>query len=112
LKERGYLPKESEETHILSATVSEKAGRWFVSVLVEMETPDPEPEGRLVAGVDLGVNRLAQVSDACPTGIPLRYGEDVPRTLPLLYCAVRGVRPGDVGRTSQKQELNSNLGAA
>jgi len=61
LKEKGYLPVTG--VHILSATVSERAGRWFVSVQVEMEIPDPEGEDKPVAGVDLGINRLAQVSD-------------------------------------------------
>ena len=40
LKESGYLPIESENTHILSATVSEKAGHWFVSLAVEETIPD------------------------------------------------------------------------
>ena len=61
LKERGYLP--TSDVHILSATVSEKAGRWFVSLQVEMEIPDPLPAQKPVAGVDLGINRMAQVSD-------------------------------------------------
>lgn len=61
LKERGYLP--TSGAHILSATVSEKAGRWFVSLQVKMEVPDPVTEDRPVAGVDLGINRMAQVSD-------------------------------------------------
>lgn len=61
LKERGYLPLSG--AHILNATVSEKAGRWFVSVQVEMEYPDPAPETKPVAGVDLGINHMAQVSD-------------------------------------------------
>lgn len=61
LKECGYLP--TDGVHILSATVSEKAGRWFVSLQVEMELPAPVLEDRPVAGVDLGVNRMAQVSD-------------------------------------------------
>jgi putative transposase len=61
LKERGYLP--TSGVHILSATVSEKAGRWFVSLQVEMEVPDPVMEEKPVAGVDLGINRMAQVSD-------------------------------------------------
>jgi putative transposase len=61
LKERGYLP--TSGVHILSATVSEKAGRWFVSLQVEMEVPDPLMADRPVAGVDLGINRMAQVSD-------------------------------------------------
>jgi len=41
LKERGYLPVEG--VHILSATVSEHAGHWFVSVQVEKEIPDRKP---------------------------------------------------------------------
>ena len=61
LKERGYLPMEG--VHVLNATVSEKAGRWFVSVQVEMDIPDPEPMEKPAAGVDLGINRMAQVSD-------------------------------------------------
>ena len=61
LKERGYLP--TSGAHILSATVSEKAGRWFVSLQVKVEVPDPVMEDKPVAGVDLGINRMAQVSD-------------------------------------------------
>jgi putative transposase len=61
LKEQGYLP--TSNVHILSATVSEKAGRWFVSLQVEMEMPDPIQEEKPVAGVDLGINCMAQVSD-------------------------------------------------
>ncbi|RPI30593.1 MAG: transposase [Chloroflexota bacterium] len=61
LKERGYLP--TRGVHVLSATVSERARRWFVSVQVEMEIPDPQPAGKSAAGVDLGIVRLATVSD-------------------------------------------------
>ena len=61
LKERGYLP--TNDVHILSATVSEKTGRWFVSLQIEMEIPDPLNEQKPVAGVDLGINRMAQISD-------------------------------------------------
>jgi len=62
LKERGYLP--TSAVHILSATVSEKAGRWFVSLQVEMEIPDPVvTDEKPAAGVDLGINCMAQVSD-------------------------------------------------
>jgi putative transposase len=61
LKERGYLPVKG--VHILSATVSERAGHWFVSVQVEMDQPEPLDTARPVAGVDLGVLALATVSD-------------------------------------------------
>ena len=61
LKERGYLPVSG--AHILSATVSEKAGRWFVSLQVEIEIPDSKLAEKPAVGVDLGINRMAQVSD-------------------------------------------------
>jgi putative transposase len=62
LKERGYLPAESERIHILSATVSEQAGRWFVSLQVQ-ETISVEEKAGKVVGVDVGIHRLATVSD-------------------------------------------------
>jgi putative transposase len=61
LKEKGYLP--TGGVHILSATVSEKAEHWFVSLRVEMGRPDPIMEAKPVVGVDLGINRMAQLSD-------------------------------------------------
>ena len=59
LKERGYIPADK---HILSATVSEKAGRWFVSVLVKEDIEPQETTGE-VLGIDLGVKTLATCSD-------------------------------------------------
>jgi putative transposase len=61
LKERGYLPLSG--VHILSATVSERAGGWFVSVQAEVEIPDPQGTGKPAVGVDLGIARLGMVSD-------------------------------------------------
>jgi putative transposase len=77
LHERDYLPlistsQRSEDAHmraelrsalVLSATVSEHAGRWYVSVQVEMEVPDPAPATGPVIGVDLGIRTLATCSD-------------------------------------------------
>jgi putative transposase len=59
LKERGYLPTHAK---ILSATVSESGGHWYVSVLVEQEHVAPVNRGPVV-GVDLGVKTLATLSD-------------------------------------------------
>ena len=50
LKEHGYLP--TTGVHIHSATVSEHAGHWFVSLQVEKEIEVPENVGS-VAGVDV-----------------------------------------------------------
>ncbi len=61
LKEASYLP--TEKVKILSATVTEGAGRWFVSVQVEMAVPDPTPSDQPIVGGDLGIKALATVSD-------------------------------------------------
>ena len=62
LKEKGYIPT-NPETHIIkSGTVSCKAGRYYVSVLVEepdIEKPELNGGG---LGIDLGVKDLASVS--------------------------------------------------
>jgi putative transposase len=60
LKERNYIPTDLE---VRSMTVSEKAGRWFVSVLVKEETGEPVPIVGPVAGTDVGSMKLATVSD-------------------------------------------------
>ncbi|MGY5852365.1 MAG: RNA-guided endonuclease TnpB family protein [Candidatus Thorarchaeota archaeon] len=48
---------------ILSATVSRRADRWFVSVTVEEEIPNPVPVTGRSVGVDLGIKTLATLSD-------------------------------------------------
>jgi len=48
---------------IISATVSRKADRWFVSVCVETKIPVPCPIAGPRIGVDLGVRSLATLSD-------------------------------------------------
>jgi putative transposase len=62
LKRAHYLP--TSGCKILSATVSEQAGRWFVSVQVEEEIADPIPATGTVLGVDLGIKTLATTSEA------------------------------------------------
>jgi putative transposase len=58
LKEHGYLPT---ETKIISATVSERAGHWFVAVSVK---GDPTREhGSGTIGIDVGIKNLAVLSD-------------------------------------------------
>jgi len=70
LKERGYIPS---RMHINSATVSERAGRWFVSVnLVEEISERPPRSGGSVVGVDRGIDRLLVVSDGTTQRTPGR----------------------------------------
>ncbi len=60
LKERNYLPVSAVK--ILSATVSKRAGRWFVSLQVEETIPDRQATGPAM-GVDLGIKYLATCSE-------------------------------------------------
>jgi IS605 OrfB family transposase len=61
LKECGYLP--TKGVKILSATVSEQAGHWFVSLQVQEDVPDPVKATGEPIGVDLGIKSLAVCSD-------------------------------------------------
>ena len=61
LKEYGYLP--TQNVHILSATVSEHAEHWFVSLQVEESLLEPTPATGSPLGVDLGIKTLAMCSD-------------------------------------------------
>ena len=102
LKEKGYLPDTG--VHILNATVSERAGRWFVSVQVEMEIPDPEPVEKPVAGVDLGINRLAQVSDGTTFENP-RALKKAQRKLKRLQRVVSRRQKGSANRQKAVRQL-------
>ena len=61
LKEKGYLP--TNDAKVRSGTISYKAGRYYVSVLVEIANnvaKKPQSEG---IGIDLGVKELAIMSN-------------------------------------------------
>ncbi len=102
LKERGYLP--TSGAHILSATVSEKAGRWFVSVQIEMDIPDPEPVEKPIAGVDLGVNHMAQVSDGMYFENPRALKKDM-KKLKRLQRVVSRRQKGSTNHKKAVQKL-------
>ncbi len=102
LKEQGYLP--TEGVHVLSATVSEHAGRWFVSVQVEMENPDPEPMERDVAGVDLGILRMATVSDGSCVENPIALKRSLAK-LKRLQRHVSRCKKGSANRRKVVQQL-------
>ena len=64
LKERGYLPTTDSGIKFGTyATISERAGRWYISTQVEEEIPDPANGSTLVVGVDFGLKALAVCSD-------------------------------------------------
>ena len=59
LKEFGYIPTDAT---VINCTVSQKAGRYFVSVLCEVEEVRkvyvPEHDG---IGIDVGISTFASV---------------------------------------------------
>ena len=61
LKEHGYLP--TKGVKVLSATVSEVAGRWYISMQVEKVHSTHRYPFEHVVGVDVGIKHLAVTSD-------------------------------------------------
>lgn len=60
LHEHDFIPTDAK---ILSATFSEEAGRWFVSIQVEEEQDKPVPTATSAIGVDWGIKQLATLAD-------------------------------------------------
>ncbi|MCZ2398158.1 MAG: transposase [Chitinophagales bacterium] len=63
LKEKGYIPTTKSGLVIRSGTVSEKAGRYYVSVLVDVPQKETEKPTNQGMGIDLGVKDLAICSN-------------------------------------------------
>ena len=63
IKEKGYIPTTKDGWKIKSGTVSMKAGRYYISVLVEVPDVKIINHGNSGIGIDLGVKDLAVVSD-------------------------------------------------
>jgi len=100
LKERGYLPTSAR---ILSATVSEQAGHWYVSVLVEQEhliSPNSGP----TVGVDLGVKTLATLSDGTTEPNP-RHLKSCLRKIKRFQQAVSRKQKGSGNRRKAVRRL-------
>ena len=63
LKEKGYIPTTKDGWKIRSGTVSIKAGRYYVSVLVEMPDSQITNNSNDGIGIDLGLKDFAIVSN-------------------------------------------------
>lgn len=61
LKEKGYIP--TKDAKVNSMTVSKEAGRWYISVQVEQDIPEPVNQIETVLGVDVGIKMLATCSN-------------------------------------------------
>lgn len=60
LKEFGYIPRDSK---VISGTVTEKTGRYYVSIVCEVEDVMNIKPAREPLGIDLGVKDFAVISD-------------------------------------------------
>lgn len=63
IKEKGYIPTTKDGLTIKSGTVSIKAGRYYVSVLVEIPDIKIVNNGNDGIGIDLGLKNFAIVSN-------------------------------------------------
>ena len=63
IKEKGYIPTTKDGWKIKSGTVSIKAGRYYISVLVEIPDINIANNSNDGIGIDLGLKDLAVVSD-------------------------------------------------
>lgn len=63
LKEKGYIPTTKDGWKIKSGTVSVKADRYYVSVLVEIPDTSVVNNNKDGIGIDLGIKDLAVVSN-------------------------------------------------
>jgi len=63
LKEKGYIPTTKDGWKIKSGTVSVKADRYYVSVLVEIPDTPAVNNNKDGIGIDLGIKNLAVVSN-------------------------------------------------
>lgn len=105
LKEKGYLLPE-EAVHLLSVTVSERAGKWFVSVSVEDPSRSPVrvPKDAPIVGIDVGLNTLAVLSNGVTVESPkaLHVGE---RKLKRLSRAVSRKQKGSANHQKAVRKL-------
>jgi putative transposase len=104
-RERGF------QGRVLSATISRRADRWFVSLAVEREReivlPREATKSTLIVGVDLGLKTAAAIHDGAET----RFVEP-PRSLRRNLAKLRRLnrqlarkQKGSANRTKAKLEL-------
>ena len=97
--DHGYIPFD----RYAQASVTEKAGRWFVSV-VGPEVAEALPNGGPAIGLDLGVARLATLSDGTVIDNPraLRRSQ---RKISRLQKEVSRRKKGSCNRSKSRKKL-------
>lgn len=63
LKEKGYIPTSKDGYIVRSGTISNKAGRYYISCLVDIEEPIKQTLKPFGLGIDLGLEKFAVISN-------------------------------------------------
>jgi putative transposase len=104
LKEKDYLPRPArKDVHILSVTASEKAGKWFVSLQVNEERPDPEPAEGPVCGIDTGTSDLATIVNEDETVEVLEAPKSLEKNLRKLKRLQRSLARKNTGSRNRER---------
>lgn len=101
LHEHDFMPMDAR---VLSATVSEQAGRWFVSIQVEEEHKKPVPTATTAIGVDLGIKTLATLSDGVTFANP-RALKHAQKKLKRLERQKSRCKKGSKNRAKTRQQI-------
>ena len=101
LHEHDFMPMDAK---VLSATVSEQAGRWFVSIQVEEEQKKPVPTATTAIGVDLGIKTLATLSDGVTFANP-RALKHAQKKLKRLERQKSRRKKGSKNRAKTRQQI-------
>jgi len=102
LKETDYLP--TNGVKILSVNIPERAGRWFASIQLEMEVPDPLPAHGKPLGIDFGLKTLAVCSDGTVFENPRALAQEE-RKLKRLSRELARRKKGSKNRGKTRQKL-------
>lgn len=103
LKQKDYIPAEADKYGVY-ATISERAGRWFISVLVYENDPElPKVNG--VIGVDVGIKALAVDSTGIFYSNP-KAGDRYSRKLARLQRELHRRKLGSQNRKKTKEKIS------
>jgi putative transposase len=86
---------------ILSATVSYRAGWWWIAITVDTPTPPNNPKPLAAVGVDVGLKALAVVS----TGEVLENQKHLARRLRAIKCLTRAVSRKRLGSKNRAKAV-------
>lgn len=106
LKEKGYMPvgkygAQADGSRLMGVTITERAGRWFASIQVEMDAAEVDAPNRATIGVDVGIKSLAVVSDGRTFANPkstARFARKLRRAQKQLSRRVKGSKNREKAR--------------